>query len=134
MNMSRYFLSVVTTFVFIISFNFLYHGMMLADMYGQFSGIWRPDGDIESLFTFNILVQLFLAGVISWIFTTNYEGKGIQEGVRFGFYVGILIGVIHLGLYVYLPISLTLGLAWFVGSVILGVGSGIVLSMTYRHK
>ena len=63
----------------------------------------------------------------------NYEDKGLGEGLRFGIPMGILLGLLQAGMYPYLPISVELAFAWFLGGLIQGIGIGLVLAYTYKN-
>lgn len=131
MNTKRCLISVVAVFAFVALYEWLVHGVLLMGMYEQTADIWRPKGEENMAFIF--LSQILFSVMIAFIFTRNYEGKGIGEGVRFGSYMGLLLASIQVGTYCYLPIPLALTLAWVVAEVLKGIGSGVVLSFTYKN-
>jgi hypothetical protein len=132
MNTQRYILSVVAVFAFMFAYEFVVHGHLMMPIYNEFQQLWRPEEAMRELFPWSLGIGLALAVAISWLYTRHYEGRGIQEGVRFGLYVGVIMGLVQMGTYVYLPISLELALTWFAGYVIEGLGAGIILSLTYK--
>ena len=77
--------------------------------------------------------QLGFSAVLAYIFTLHYEGKGIGEGVRFGLYIGMLLGSIEIGKYGYMPIPMVLMLSWVLAALLIGLGSGVVLSLVYKR-
>lgn len=77
---------------------------------------------------FQIIFVLF----ISFIFTTNYEEKGMGEGLRFGLFIGLFIGMMMASFYPYIPMPKELAIAWLVGGTIEGLGIGLVLSLVYK--
>jgi len=68
-----------------------------------------------------------------FIFTRNYEGLGIAEGVRYGFYIGLLVAAIQLGSYAYLPVPFMIVACWMVASLIQGILVGAVTAAVYRQ-
>jgi hypothetical protein len=132
MNTQRFILSVAAVFVFMFAYEYVVHGHLMMSVYRETQQLWRPDQSMKELMPWSIGIGLALAAAITWLFTRHYEGKGMEEGVRFGLYVGLIMGLVQAGAYIYLPISLNLAIAWLVIYVIEGIGAGIVLSLTYK--
>lgn len=59
---------------------------------------------------------------------------GWKNGLRFGFYIGLLSGIQAAGAYYYLPISLMLAIAWFAFGVIESTLGGILIGMIYHDR
>ena len=99
-------------------------------IYEETKSIWRPEGEhkIGAL----LESQLLFSFIISFIFTRNYEAKGIGEGLRFGLLMGLLLGSLQTATYCYLPIPLTLLFGWIGTEFLKGLGAGIVASLIYR--
>jgi len=131
MKLGRLVLPIIAVFIFIFAFDFLYHGYLLKGLYKETASLWRPEGDHKMPFIF--ASELLFAIMASYIFTLNFEGKGIGEGVRYGLLIGLLVGAIQIGTYCYMPIPLALTVTWFAGEVLRGLGAGVVLSLTYKR-
>jgi len=132
MKLGRLLLPIIAVFIFIFAFDFLVHGYLLKGLYKETASLWRPEGDHKMAFIF--ASELLFAIMASYIFTLNFEGKGIGEGVRYGLLIGLLVGAIQIGTYCYMPIPLALTVAWFAGEVLRGLGAGVVLSLTYKKS
>ena len=132
MNNQRFILSVIAVFAFMFAYEFIVHGQLMMPMYMETQQLWRPEESMKELMPWSLGICLALAAAITWLFTRHYEGKGMEEGVRFGLYVGLIMGLVQAGAYVYLPISLNLAIAWLVVYVIEGIGAGVILSLTYK--
>jgi uncharacterized membrane-anchored protein YitT (DUF2179 family) len=130
LNRQGFIFSVAAVFALVICFDFIVHQVLLADMYWQTEEVWRTPQHMQMLPMF--ASQLFYALMFVYIFTRNYENKGIREGVRFGLYIGLLLAAIKLSTYGYLPIPFSLTLSWMVAAIIGGVLSGIVVALVYR--
>ena len=124
---------VFAVFITMVLFNWLYHGHLLMGQYEATASLWRPMAEMESLMWFCMARQLLQSITLTWIFSRNYENRGVPEGVRFGLAIGILLGVMQAGAIVSLPIPTALALGWFAGEVLLGVLTGIVLALTFRR-
>ena len=131
MNKQRYVISVLVTFVFVFLYDFMVHGFLLKDLYVQTKELWRPEEEYK-MFVMT-MSQLGFSAVLAYIFTLNYEGKGIGEGIRFGLYIGMLLGIIEMGKYSYMPIPMVLMLGWVLAALLIGLGSGVVLSLVYKR-
>ncbi|MFC1491688.1 hypothetical protein ACFLQ0_03765 [Nitrospinota bacterium] len=134
MNVKRYVLAALGVFVFLFVFEYLWHGVGMQGLYKQTASVWRPEKEMNQLFHWVIITQLAFAFVFAFIFTRNYEGKGLGEGFRYGVYMGLFMAVMQVGIYPYLPIPFSIAAAWFVGSLVAGIGGGVLLSLIYRDS
>jgi len=133
MNIKRFVISVLAVFAFVFVFDWFFHSYFLANDYMLTANVWRPKAVMEQFFPIMLLSQFAFAFMVSLIFTLNYEGRGIGEGLRFGIFVGLLVGVIMFSFYSYIPIPFALAASWFFGAVVQCVGMGVVLALTYRR-
>jgi hypothetical protein len=131
MNTKRFIISSILVFIFVFAFDFVVHGILLKDAYGQTAHLWRPEAEMKM--PFMVMSQVSFSLVIAFLFTRNYEGKGIGEGLRFGLLIGLLIGALQLGTYCYMPIPLCLTLFWVAAETVRGLGAGIVLALSYKN-
>lgn len=130
----RFIVSLIAAFAAIWVFQFFYHGILLLPTYEATSTVWRSIEVMGEFYPWVLVQQFALAFVLTWIFAQNYEGEGLVEGVRFGVFAGLIMGVIQFGSYPYLPIPIELALAWLVGGLGMGICVGVILSFTYRHR
>lgn len=132
MNIKRYVLSVIVAFAFLFAFEYVWHTQVLMNDYEATRSLWRAEDQMFALFHWSLITQALTAMIISFIFTLNYEGKGILEGIRFGGIFGFLLGILMFGMYPYMPIPFNLALMWFVGGLLQGLGIGIICSVCYK--
>jgi hypothetical protein len=128
----RFIFGTVATAITIFVFEWIFHGMYMMHLYEQTKPAWRAFEDMQRFIGFCIVTKLAMAAVITWIFSRHYEARGIQEGVRFGLYIGLLLGIVELRSYMYLPIPFEVPLNWFLGWVIEGVLIGMTLATVYK--
>ena len=82
---------------------------------------------------FGIGSMLAFSAVMTYFYSCySKEDKGINGGVCYGLFAGLLLGSVSLGTYCYMPIPLELTLSWVVSDIVQGVGSGVVLSFLYK--
>lgn len=132
MNKKSFALTVVLAFVALFVFDFLWHSKLLCDLYKETAHLWRPPETMQEFFPIATLNQFLTALFLCFIYVCGHEGKGITEGLRFGAIIGLLMGVMQMGLYPYMPIPLVLALLWFLGGLLEGLVIGIVCSLVYK--
>jgi hypothetical protein len=131
-NIPRFLLSVITGFIFIFALDFIVHGNLLNTLYEQTPQLWRDPEVMMGFFPYMLGTQFLIALITAFIFTRNYEGKGITEGLRFGVVLGLLMGVLMSGSFAWMPISTTLAASWFGSGALTGLGLGLIFALTYR--
>ncbi len=131
MNIKRYCFSFVAVFAFIFLSDYLCHEFFLAELYEKTSELWRAKD--EHIMIFIWLGELGFAAVVAFIFTRHYEDKGVMEGLRYGLYIGLLLAVLKIGTYGYMPIPLVLTFSWMAISIVNGLGVGLVLALVYKE-
>lgn len=112
-------------------FECFWHGQYLMPIYELTPNIWRPFADMEQLRIVSLGMTLALAMGLSFIFSMNYENRGIGEGVRFGIAMGVVLGVVQSMAFLYLPISINLATLWLLGWIVEGVLVGVALALAH---
>ncbi len=138
MNYPRLLLAALAVWVAWFVLGFLIHGVMLADVW---EGLHR-DGAIRtqamSRTVMPVGVGLALVGslVFSYAYAKGYEGgPGMQEGLRFGVVVGLLLVAFGVGWsYVTFPVPVEFLLWMSVAMVIQCTVLGIVAGLVYRKR
>ena len=123
----------VAVFVTLAVVEAIVNMVLLSSAYQATANLWRPVAEMK-IWLFYI-VYAFIAFFLTLIFCKGYEGKGITEGVRFGFYVGMLMAVpMAYGTYASMPIPYSLALQWFLYGLIEYIIAGIVLALVYGKQ
>ena len=130
MNTKRFVMATLAVMVVIFAFDFIVHGILLKEAYIRTAELWRPED--EHNMPFMMLSQLLFAGFFTFLFTRNYQKKGVQEGVRYGLYVGALLASIELCKFCYMPVSFGLVFAWMASALIGCVLGGVVVASVYK--
>jgi len=132
-NLKRLCLATLAAFVFIFLYEWVFHSKIMMGFYKETAHLWRPEHEMGKYFWWMVLMQIGLAKVLGIIFVKGYENKGVMEGVRFGLYAGGLLAIPNLATWGYMPISITLALAWGAGVLVEAIGVGVVLSLVYKE-
>ena len=125
--------------VFIVYFilDWLVNGVLLHSTYmaEEVAKIMRPEAEITSNMWIFVICDLFYTFFFTLIFSKGFENKGWMEGVRFGFYVGLMVSLpMAYGTYGTMPIPYTLALQWFLYGLVMNIVIGIVAALLYKPK
>ncbi len=120
-------------FVTIEILEMLVNFVILGPSYQATPQIWRADMS-SKMWIFHV-VMLVGAFFFSFIFSKGFENNGVAEGVRYGTYIGIWLGVGKAyGTYAMIAIPYSMALQWFIYGVIEYVIAGIVLAFIFKPK
>lgn len=134
LKMKKLAVTVVAVFVYVFLSDWLIHGGILGKIYGETAHLWRPESEMERYMGFMILGQLLISLFFSIIFAKGYENKGIQEGVRFGALIGLLLVSPNFIMYAVTPYPATLLWAWVFLGILQTMGAGVVAALAYKGK
>ncbi len=129
----KFWIGFVAVFVVLAILEYIVYTWLLASAYQQTSTLWRPMAEMK-IWIFYI-VYIFIAFFFTLIFHKGYEGKGWMEGLRYGFYVGMLMAVpMAYASYASMPIPYSFAIKWFIYGLIEYVILGVVLSLIYGKQ
>jgi hypothetical protein len=125
--------------VFIVYFilDWLVNGVLLHSTYmtEEVAKIMRPEAEITSNMWIFVICDLFYTFFFTLIFSKGFENKGWMEGVRFGFYVGLMVSLpMAYGTYGSMTIPYTLALQWFLYGLVMNIVIGIIAALFYKPK
>ncbi len=102
----------------------------LGATYESLKDLWRPDMD-RLMWVYQVLL-IVGAFFFVFIFSKGYEGKGVMEGVRYGLYIGIWMGLgFAYGTYAMIAIPYSLAMTWFISTIVQYVLAGIVAALVF---
>ncbi|HZD51783.1 MAG TPA: hypothetical protein VE175_01940 [Woeseiaceae bacterium] len=123
----------VVVYVVVEVIGFLVHGIWLDETYRSLADVFRPEAEMNNMMWVMFLSAALSIFIFCYIFTKNYEGKGIAEGLRYGFLIGLLMAVpMALDDYVIYPLPLNLAAIWLVVGLINFMIAGAVFSVIYK--
>lgn len=137
LNTKKWLLASFAVFTVIFIFEFVIHGVLLNDLYQQTASVWRPEADIKQLMWLMWVGYAIFTLVFVWIYSKGYEtNKGaLGQGIRYGLIIGLLTATMRsLGSYATLPVPAVLAVYWFVAGLVVCLGMGITVSLTYRPE
>jgi hypothetical protein len=134
MSKIKILISCVAAFIFVAVYEFILHGILLKDLYTQSAHLWRPQAEMQNYFVYMTICQLISSIILVFFYLQKHENKGWTEGLRFGLFVGGLMGVNGFSFYAVSPIPLSLAIYWFLGSFIESSLLGILLALINSSK
>lgn len=133
-NLSRFILCTLVLTIFSFLYQWLVRSTLLAEDYAAFETLWRSKEEMSMMLGEMLFFNVLLSGVITLLYSRHHEGLGIDEGVRFGVYIGLLIGTLSAMAFLWLPITTSLATLWFVDGLVFSILAGILLSLTYAPE
>ncbi len=115
--------------VFVVFFilDYIIHQVILSSAYEETANLWRSPEETKMVVM--VIVGLIFAFFFVFIFSKGYEGKGVMEGVRYGFYLSMLVNIpFAYGMYAVSPIPYSLALQWFIYGTLEFLIAGAVLA------
>jgi hypothetical protein len=128
----RYIIGCLAVWAFFFLSDGLLHGCLLKPFYDQTADLWRPEKEMCSKMPWIIAYEGVLAFLFGFIFTKGYERKGLGEGARYGWWIGLLFSASNLMWYAILPIPGTLALSWAAGMLAQLTLAGIIFAAIYK--
>jgi hypothetical protein len=134
MNLPRVAIAAVVTWVVYLGVSYVVHTKLLADIYVQHRSVMRPEDQANAILPVGFVFALVGFFAFAYAYAKGYEGgKGIQEGLRFGVIVGILLCCFgKIWEYMVWPVAGTLLVAWMVDAIAEFALYGIIVGLLYK--
>lgn len=136
MNLSRVALAGFVAWVVFCIVGFVAHGVLMKDLYLAHASIMRPEADANVRLPLAFAVSLVGMLAFAYAYAKGYEGgKGVQEGLRFGVLVGVML-IAFVGVWDYMayPLSRTFLFAQVVGYIVEFAICGVVVGAIYKPR
>ncbi|MDH5434012.1 MAG: hypothetical protein OEY19_08700, partial [Gammaproteobacteria bacterium] len=121
----------IVVFISMMLFGFLVFGMALEGFYTEHASniTVRPVG--EEPMHWLAVGQLIMAYAFVWIWSHAVESKGITEGVRFGFFMGLFWAGTEMIQYTFIPMAQVVMWVGYFGDIIMMMLAGAMLSLVW---
>lgn len=114
-------------------YGYLVHEVGLSDTYESLAAVFRPEAEMNSMMWIMLVTSAVTMLVYCYIFTMGYEGKGMMEGVRYGFLMGLFFSIpMAFDAYVVYPITGELAVIWFFTGIVGLSIAGAVIAAIYK--
>lgn len=131
--MRKLLLGWLAVFVTITACDYVIHNLILGSTYDQIKEVFRPDM-MDKMWVIS-LVTAIVSFFFVLIFSKGYEGKGIVEGLRYGFYAGMMLstGSAYVSYATY-AIPYHLAMSWFIYGLAEYLIAGAVVALIYARS
>ena len=134
MNFARVALAAIAAWVLYMAMGYLVHGVLLRDLYLQYAAVMRPEAEAAAILPIGFGFALVGFFAFAYTYAKGYEGgSGLQEGLRFGVLVGILL-CCFAGVWQYMvwPAGERLFAAWLVDYIVEFALYGMLVGLIYK--
>jgi len=137
MNWKRVWLVALLVFIVMQITDFLINSVILSGVYAA-PGVKEAFRDISVIMGY-YWVMLITGAVFSFffalIFAKGYESRGLMEGIRYGFYIGMMfVFVMAFNQFAVYNIPYSLVWYWIILGIIQTIILGIVAALVYKTK
>jgi hypothetical protein len=117
-----------------LGISFVVHAVLLKESYMHYVRVMRPEAQANAILPIGFCFALVGFFAFAYAYAKGYEGgNGLQEGLRFGVLVGILLCAFgSIWEYMMWPISARLLMAWLVDHIVEFAVYGMVVGLIYR--
>lgn len=123
----------VIVYVLFAALDWVVNNVLLMPLYASVSHLFRPNEEMKLWVIF--VSYIFLAFFFTLIFSKGYEGKGVMEGVRYGFYVALMMVLPYNYMsFAVMPIPYSLAFQGFLYGTVEMVICGIALALIFGKK
>jgi hypothetical protein len=136
MNFPRVAIAAVVAWVVYLGVSFVVHTMIFADVYETHRSVMRPEDQANAILPVGFVFALVGFFAFSYAYAKGYEGgSGMQEGLRFGVIVGILLCCFaKIWEYMVWPVSGTLLVGWMIDAIVEFALYGIIVGLVYKPR
>ena len=137
MNWKRVWLAALLVFIVTQITDFLINSLILGGYYAS-PGVKDAFREMDVIMGY-YWVMLITGAVFSFffvlIFAKGYEARGLLEGVRYGFYIGmLLVFVMAFNQFAVYKIPYALAWYWIILGIIQMIINGIVAALVYKPR
>jgi len=113
--------------------DFIIHNLILMNIYEATPELWRPQAEMKM--GLMIIVTLLSAFFFVYLYARFVGEKSIVRGFYYGLVFGLATGISKgYGTYSVMPISYSLALGWFLGSVVEASVAGLLVGWLVKES
>jgi len=133
MKNKTFWIGLIVVFIVMQGLGYVIHEVLMGDTYEKLASIFRPEAEMMDMMWMMMVSGAVMMFMFCYIFTRGYEGKGIMEGVRFGFLIGLLMaGPMAIDPHVIYPVPAEVATIWLISSVMSLIIAGAVFASIYK--
>lgn len=129
----RFLAATIAVFAFIFGYDFLYHGMYLANDYQATASLWRPESSMADYMLYLTIGQLVIAFGVVWIVFRSERG-GWLAGAVTGIAIATIAAGTNLIFFAVQPLPSDLVCSWITSGFIQTAAAGAIAGSIYRPQ
>lgn len=123
----------IVVFVVMQVYGYLIHEVGLSSTYQSLASIFRPEAEMMGMMWMMTVGSAITLLIFCYIFTFGAENKGVMEGVRYGFWMGLFLSIpTAVDQYVVFPLTGELAVIWFVTGLVGFIIAGAIFAAIYK--
>jgi hypothetical protein len=123
----------LVVFVVMQVYGYLVHEVGMSGTYESLAPIFRPEAEMMDMMWMMTVGSAITMLVFCYIFTFGREGKGVMEGVRYGFWMGVFLSIPSaVDQYVVFPLTGKVAVVWFITGLVGWIISGAIFAAIYK--
>lgn len=128
----RTILAIVAVFLAWSLLDIVIHQLVLMGEYGATIDLWRPPDEmmIGLIYVVTLISAVVFVGIYKFLICRKELGRAVQYGLLFGVAIGIGMGY---GSFAVMPLTHTIALTWFLGTVVQGGVAGALLGLIVKE-
>jgi hypothetical protein len=126
--------TVLLAFASYIATGYMVHGYLMQDIYSITSELWATPDVINHNMPFYYVGAFVFSVCAAIVFQKGYEGKGVDEGIRFGILFGTALAALKISTYPFGLVPMPIIAAWGIGDIFQMFIMGLVLAICYSKK
>jgi hypothetical protein len=133
MKNKTFWIGLIVVYIVMQALGYVIHEVLMGDTYEKLASIFRPEAEMMDMMWMMMVSGAVMMFMFCYIFTRGYEGKGIMEGVRFGFLIGLLMaGPMAIDPHVIYPVPADVATIWLISSIASLIIAGAVFAAIYK--
>lgn len=127
----QHIIAMIAIFIVWTGLDMLIHGVLLMPTYEATASLWRPEAEMKVGIMY--AVSLAFSAIFVCIYACFVGSKSLKRGIQYGTVFGLGAGVIMFGFYSYMPIPLSLGISWFVATLVELIIAGVLVGWLVKQ-
>lgn len=133
MNIARLIIAIVVLYFLLWGEAMLFYDVLLAGPLASAAALMQSEST-QAAMPYHMAVYAVMVALFCYIFTKNYEGRGVGEGIRFGLLLGGFAATVEFIWASSAGLSLTTALLVALVAVVMWAIAGAVLALIYKPQ
>ncbi len=130
--LKRFVIASIAVFFAWMILDLIIHSVLLGKTYEATADLWRPMEEMKTALMNMVrqIAAICFVAIYAYFIGAKSMGSGIKYGLLWGIGMGIGMGF---GTYSVMPIPLSLGITWFIGTIVKAAVSGIITAAIVKE-